>query len=92
MLAADSESRVRVPTRFVPQPTKWQRIGNQIDSAFIASRADFVSVHLFDFRFVGYTHRRRESDDFRFELTLGIVLGHELQDTFLNKVLNGPAG
>jgi hypothetical protein len=25
--------------------TKWQRIGNQIDAAFIFARPDFVNVH-----------------------------------------------
>ena len=29
----------------VPEPTKWQRIGNQIDAAMIFARADFVNVH-----------------------------------------------
>jgi len=29
----------------LPQPTNWQRIGNQIDAAMIFSRADFVNVH-----------------------------------------------
>jgi hypothetical protein len=29
----------------IPQATEWQRIGNQIDTAFIFARADFVSVH-----------------------------------------------
>jgi hypothetical protein len=29
----------------VPQPTKRQRIGNQIDAAMIFARADFVNVH-----------------------------------------------
>jgi hypothetical protein len=28
----------------VPQPTEWQRIGNQIDAAFIFARSDFVKV------------------------------------------------
>jgi hypothetical protein len=28
----------------VPEATEWQRIGNQIDAAFIFARADFVSV------------------------------------------------
>jgi hypothetical protein len=28
----------------VPQPTEWQRIGNQIDAAMIFARSDFVSV------------------------------------------------
>jgi hypothetical protein len=28
----------------VPQATKWQRIGNQMDAAFIFARADFVTV------------------------------------------------
>jgi hypothetical protein len=28
----------------VPQPTEWQRIGNQIDAAFIFARADFVKA------------------------------------------------
>jgi hypothetical protein len=27
-----------------PQPSEWQRIGNQIDAAFISARADFVNV------------------------------------------------
>jgi hypothetical protein len=26
------------------QPTKWQRIGNQIGTAFVTSRADFVTM------------------------------------------------
>jgi hypothetical protein len=29
----------------VPQPTEWQRIGNQIDAAMIFARAYFVNVH-----------------------------------------------
>jgi hypothetical protein len=29
----------------MPQPTEWQRIGNQIDAAFIFARTDFVNVH-----------------------------------------------
>ena len=29
----------------IPQPTEWQRIGNQIDAATIFARADFVGVH-----------------------------------------------
>jgi len=29
----------------IPQPTEWQRIGNEIDTAFIFARADFVNVH-----------------------------------------------
>jgi len=28
----------------VPQPTEWQRIGDQIDAAPIFARADFVNV------------------------------------------------
>jgi hypothetical protein len=28
----------------VPQPTEWQRIGDQIDAATILTRADFVNV------------------------------------------------
>ena len=27
-----------------PEPTEWQRIGNQIDAAMIFARADFVNV------------------------------------------------
>src|SRR5678816_1827046 len=29
----------------VPQPTEWQRIGNQIDTAMIFAQSDFVKVH-----------------------------------------------
>jgi len=29
----------------IPQATEWQRIGNQINAAFIFARADFVNVH-----------------------------------------------
>jgi hypothetical protein len=29
----------------MPQPTEWQRIGNQIDAAFITSGPDFVDLH-----------------------------------------------
>jgi hypothetical protein len=28
----------------IPQPTEWERIGNEIDAAFIFTRADFVKV------------------------------------------------
>jgi hypothetical protein len=28
----------------ISQVTEWQRIGNQIDAAFIFARADFVNV------------------------------------------------
>jgi hypothetical protein len=28
----------------IPQPTEWQRIGNQIDAAFVFARPDFVNV------------------------------------------------
>jgi hypothetical protein len=59
---------------------------------FLRPRSHFVGVHLFDFRFVGHTHLPRKSDDLRFEFLLGFVLGHEFQDTFVNEVLNGPAG
>jgi hypothetical protein len=30
--------------RVIPQPTEWQRIGNQINAAMIFARADFVNV------------------------------------------------
>jgi hypothetical protein len=30
----------------VPQPTKWKRIGNQIDAPMIFARVDFLNVHL----------------------------------------------
>jgi len=30
----------------VPQPTEGQRIGNQIDAAFIFTGMDFVNVHI----------------------------------------------
>jgi hypothetical protein len=29
----------------ISKATEWQRIGNQIDAAFIFARADFVNVH-----------------------------------------------
>jgi hypothetical protein len=29
----------------IPQPTEWQRIGNEIKAAFIFARAHFVFVH-----------------------------------------------
>jgi len=28
----------------LPQPTEWQRIGNQNDAAMIFARADFINV------------------------------------------------
>jgi len=28
----------------IPQPTEWQRIGNQINAAMIVARTDFVNV------------------------------------------------
>jgi len=38
---------IRGCVRFaIPQPTKWQRIGNQIDAAIIFARTDFVKVAL----------------------------------------------
>jgi hypothetical protein len=36
----------------VPQPTEWQRIGNQIDAAFISAWANFVNVRGYGKRFV----------------------------------------
>jgi hypothetical protein len=29
----------------IPQAAEWQRIGDQINAAFIFARADFVNVH-----------------------------------------------
>jgi hypothetical protein len=29
----------------IPQPTEWQRIGNQIDATMIFARADFIFMH-----------------------------------------------
>ena len=29
----------------IPQPTEWQRVGNQIDAAFIFARTDCVNMH-----------------------------------------------
>ena len=31
---------------FLPQPTEWQRIGNQINAAMIFARAHFVDVRM----------------------------------------------
>jgi hypothetical protein len=36
----------------VAQPTEWQRIGNQIDTAMIFARADFVNAHGYGKRFI----------------------------------------
>jgi len=47
----------------------------------IFARADFLGAHLL---ICSTRVLRWKSDDFRFELRLGIVLGRELQDTFLN--------
>jgi hypothetical protein len=33
-----------------------------------------------------------KSDNLRFQFPLGFALGHQLQDTFVNEVLDGPAG
>ena len=30
----------------VPQPTEWQRIGNQINAAMIFARTDLINVHI----------------------------------------------
>ena len=30
----------------IPQTAEWQRIGNQMEAAFISARADFVNVHV----------------------------------------------
>jgi hypothetical protein len=35
----------RRPASPIPQATKWQHIGNQINAAMIFARADFVNVH-----------------------------------------------
>ena len=43
-----SRSRLHCVIAFgsvVPQATERQRIGNQIDAAFVFARADFVNVH-----------------------------------------------
>jgi hypothetical protein len=34
----------------IPQPTEWQRIGDQIDAAMIFARADFVNVQQITYR------------------------------------------
>jgi len=44
---------------------------------FLRPRSHFVGVHLFDFRFVGYTHRRRKLDDFRFQFGLRFAFRDE---------------
>jgi len=40
---------LRVPDcviRFgVPEPTEWQRIGDEIKAAFVSTRSHFVNVH-----------------------------------------------
>ena len=37
---------IREGVRFaMPQPTEWQRIGDEIKAAFVFARADFVKVH-----------------------------------------------
>ena len=33
--------------RVIPEPTEWQRVRNQINTAFVFARTDFVSVHAF---------------------------------------------
>jgi hypothetical protein len=40
-----SSARCPPARKRVPQPTAWQRIGNQIEAAFISARADFVNLH-----------------------------------------------
>jgi len=44
----------------IPQPTEWQRVGNQISAAVIFARADFVNVQwnmlLLALRFVSFAH------------------------------------
>jgi hypothetical protein len=39
--------RLRRHSPGIPQPTEWQRIGNEIDAAMIFARANSVSVHFF---------------------------------------------
>ena len=36
------DCRARV---LIPQATEWQRIGNQIDDAFVFARTDCVNIH-----------------------------------------------
>jgi hypothetical protein len=36
----------------VPEPTEWQRTGNQIDAAMIFARTDFVNVREFSHRLI----------------------------------------
>jgi hypothetical protein len=36
-----------ITQRFGKEPTEWQRIGNQIDAAFVFARADLVGVYFF---------------------------------------------
>src|SRR6516164_4100992 len=40
----------------IPQPTEWQRVGNQIDAAMILARSDFVNVFELSHRFVLLYH------------------------------------
>ena len=45
-MALESANRSLTPNELLlPQPTEWQRIGNQIYAAMIFARSHFVSVH-----------------------------------------------
>ena len=45
-MALESANRSLTPNELLlPEPTEWQRIGNQIKAEFIFARADFVNVH-----------------------------------------------
>jgi hypothetical protein len=45
--------------RIIPEPTEWQRIGNQIDATFIFTRSDFVNVGVLHCDWLAERWRRR---------------------------------
>jgi hypothetical protein len=58
-LTAPEIAFVRVRCVWLPQPTKWQHIGNQTDATTIFARSDLVILDLFDLAPGGLRASRR---------------------------------
>src|SRR5260370_10023906 len=72
----------------VPQPTEWQRIGNQINAAMIFARADFVNVHQITVKQFWVTRFRPSADPCEARVLPFPFVCFSKHTSFLNKLAN----
>jgi len=79
-MALESANRSLTPNELLlPEPTEWQRIGNQIDAAMVFAGADFVNVHHFGLR------------GNRFTITAAATAVNTTTPPTINAMMNGSA-